>query len=541
MKSKICFLILTFIFVLTFAACGSADPAPAADTTVTTVDTPDTTAEVQDTTEEPLPIVAAGGEIVWLTPSESPAIDNIFENDEATNDILRQIMEGLVWFAPGNVLEPRLAESIDISDDALVYTFNLRRGVYFHDGTPFNAEAVRRSLLRSIDPDNAAQAAFVIEMIDTIEVVDDHTVVITLQFPFAPFLAHMTHPIGFIIAPSAIDEMEAGGRTVTENPIGTGPYIFAYREHGNYTRFVPNPNHWSGSTPAHELVYRVIPDTATRLAMMDVGEGNAMRGLASQVHELYMMPHVDWWRVEGVGLTYIGFQTQAEGPLADARVRRAVTMAINREDILYGVQEGEGIIAVGPVRGGAVMHAPLDVPGLPFDPEAARELLAEAGFPDGFSTTIWTNEGNAVRARITELVQSNLADVGIEVEISILEWGTYLERTSEGLHDMFLLGWSTMTGDSDYGIFPLFHSGEIGAGNRVFFENARVDELLEQGRMAVDHAERDRIYREVTEILVYEAPMIFLFHPDTPVITNGIDGMFFDFTVAPHFANVTLR
>jgi len=253
------------------------------------------------------------------------------------------------------------------------------------------------------------------------------------------------------------------------------------------------------------------------------------------------MHHVDWWRIQTTSLTYIGFQTQQDGPLSDARVRRAITMAINAEDILYGVQEGEGVLAVGPIRGGLVTHAPTDVVGLPFDPDAARELLAEAGFPDGFSTSIWTNEGNAVRARISELVQANLAAIGIELDIQILEWGTYLDQTAAGLHDMFLLGWVTMTGDADYGIYPLLHSGEIGGANRFFYENPVVDALLEEARQSTDGAERDRLYREVVEILVDDAPVIFLFHPDTPVITNGIDGMVFDFTVTPFFFNTTLR
>jgi peptide/nickel transport system substrate-binding protein len=542
MKTKISFLILTLIFVLNFTACGSADPQPAAPVTPETPAAPvETPAVADEDPQEDTPAAAAAeGEVVWVTMSESPSIDTVRENDSATNDLTRQIFEGLTWIHPTRGLEPNLAESIDISTDGLTYTFHLRRGIQFHDGTPFNADAVRMSLLRAIDPEVAAPAAFIIDMINEINVIDDYTVEVIIDFPFAPFLGHMASPIGFIISPAVLEAAEAGGPSVTENPVGTGPFMFVERSHGDFTRITPNPNHWR-NVPNHDVVFRVIPDTATRLAMVDTGEANAMSALASQVHELYMMPHVDWWRIQTNGLTYIGFQTAQDGPLSDDRVRRAITMAINKMDILYGVQEGEGVPAVGPVRGGVVAHAPTDVQGLPFDPEGARELLAEAGFPDGFSTTIWTNEGNATRARIAELVQSNLADVGISLDIQILEWGTYLERTAEGLHDMFLLGWSTITGDSDYGIFPLFHSGEIGGANRFFYDNPRVDELLMEGRRATDPAERDRIYREVTEILVNDAPMIFLFHPDAPVVTNGVDGVMFNFSAAPYFYNARLR
>lgn len=539
-------LILSIIAVLTLvvAACGTAGGDAPADAPPAAAETPATPAETPaDDTAGEVATVGDGREVVWVSMSESPTMDPIVENDSATSDIVSQMAEGLMWFNPANnVLEPLLAESVNIIDDeGVVYQFNLRRGVYFHDGTPFTAEAVVISLNRLLDSDSPGR--FILEMITDVEAIDDHTVNVTIEFPFSPFLAHLTHMVGFIFSPTAL----ASGTPIAENPVGTGPFMLGYRDHGNYTRLVPNPNHWR-AVPQHDVLFRVIPDTATRLAMLDVGEAHAMTALASDVHQLYGMTHVNWWRVPTTSLTYIGFNTAADhpvrgtdNPLADARVRRAITMAINAEDILYGVQEGEGVLAVGPVRGGLVAHAPAGVQGLPFDPDAARELLAEAGFPDGFSTTIWTNYGNAVRARICELVQANLAVIGVDLDIQIIEWAQYLTDTAAGLHDMFLLGWVTMTGDADYGILPLLHSSEIGGGNRTHFSNPAIDALLDEARVATDGATRDRLYHEVVEMLVYEAPMIFLFHPDTPAVTNGIDGLMFDFTVTPFFFNTTLQ
>jgi len=544
-------VILTIVIVLTLvvAACGQggATPEPEAPAPEAPAPAQEAPAEApaEEAEEEETETAEDRGEVVWMTASESPALDPAVENDAATSDITTQMMEGLMWYAPGNILEPLLAESYEVLDGNLRYRFSLRQGVTFHDGEPFNAEAVKISLDRVLDPENAFPGTFIIEMIDYIEVVDNYTVDIVLQFPFSPFTAHLSHQVAFIQSPAAI----AAGTTNT-HPIGTGPFMFAYRVHGDYTRMVPNPNHWR-ATPAHELIFRLIPDAATRVAMINTGDANAFAGVASMVHEFYGMPHIDWWRIQTSSLTYIGFNTDPDTrdgardetsarALADPRVRRAITMAINKMDILHGVQEGEGVVGAGPVRGGLINHAP-NVPGLPFDPDAARELLAEAGFPDGFSTSIWTNYGNPVRARMTELIQANLAVIGIDVDIQIIEWGAYLEDTAAGLHDMFILGWVTMTGDADYGIYPLFHSNEIGGGNRSQYNNPEVDRLLEEARMSVVPAERDRLYQEVTEILIYEAPMIFAFHPDNPVATNGIDGLFVDFTVTPHFFNVTLR
>ena len=550
MKIK-AFLLLAIVTVLmlTLAACGEDAPvqeepaaAPEAPAAQAPPEAPPAAADAdEDEEEEPAVEASDRGEIIMVVGSESPTMDPIVQNDTATRDIVIQLMEGLMWYAPGDVLEPKLAESYTISADAMTYTFNLRQGVYFHDGTYFTAEAVKLSLERLLDPANASPGAFILEMIDEITVVDDYTVDIVLEFPFAPFTAHLTHMVGFIMSPTALEEAAAGGRSIAENPVGTGPFILGYRDHGNYTRLVPNPNHWSGNTPAHDVIFHVVPDPSTRLAMLEAGEANVMGVAAAQLYDLDRMPHVDRVLTETVTLQYIGFQTQQEGPFSDDRVRRAVTMAVNTLDILYGVQEGQGIQAVGPIRAGVVTHAPTDVPGLPFDPDAARELLAEAGFPDGFETTFWISDGGAAGPRIAELVQANLAVIGIDVEIVVLEWGTYLEQTAEGLHDMFLLGWVTMTGDADYGIFPLWHSNEIGAANRFFYDNPVVDDLLERARVSVDSAERDALYREVTEILIYDAPAIFLFHPNSTTGVAGVDGLHINFSVAPFFYGATLR
>jgi len=488
----------------------------------------------------PLYVTAAGrGEVVWLTATEPPTLDPIAQIDSATSVITRQLFEGLMWFTPDNVLEPLLATSYTVSDNGLIYTFNLRQGVYFHDGTPFTAEAVKLSFDRLLDLDNSSPSAFVLEMIDEVVVVDTYIVDIVLGFPFAPFTAHLANHAGFIVSPAAMAEAATGGRTINENPIGTGPFVFAYRVSQDYTRLRPNQNHWR-ATPAHDVIFHVESDSWTRLDMLATGEAHAMQASIFHIFDLEHMPYVDLQRVQSPTMMYIGFQTQQDGPLSDARVRRAITMAINTVDIFYDVREGVGELAVGPVRDGLIAHAPKDVPELPFDPDTAREILAEAGFPDGFSTSIWVSD-SAINWYMAELIQANLAAISISVDIYILEWGTFLEQTTEGLHDMFILGWSTLTGDADYGIFPLFHSGEIGGANRSFYDNPIVDDLLERARTSLDPAERDVLYREITEILVYDAPVIFLYHSDTIVATSGIDGIYFDFTVTPHFFNVTLR
>jgi len=562
---KFSILAVVIAIMLVIGACGTGgDAPPAVDASATTEvqqeaqpagDTADEADEAEDDMDEPAEEVIArddwrdqiaaahsGDEFTWVAMSDPPFLDPIGQNDSASSDINSQMYEGLMAFtaAPDNTLVPMLATGHPtVSADGLVYTFELRQGVTFHNGEPFNADAVRLSMERLLASD--APARFVLEMIDHVEVVSDYVVNIHLEFAFAPFPFHLTHQVGFIIAPAAIAEEEAGGRTVSQNPIGTGPFVLDYRIVGDYSRLVPNPNHWN-AVPEVSVMWRTVPDTDTRIMMLQTGEANALHAQVADIPRLQAMVQSDGVElnlISGATLNYIAFNTQ-RGALADYRVRQAVSMAINRENLLYGLAEGFGTLAAGPITD-LVAYAP-NVDGLPFDPARARELLEEAGFGDGLTLEYWYNTGNAMRARAGELVQDDLRAIGIDINITGLEWGEYLDRTGDGEHDMFYLGWQTMTMDADYGIEPLFHSRLAGrGGNRSFFVNERVDALLEEGATTTSSARRYEVYQEIVEILVYEAPMIFLFFPYLPLATNGLDNAEFTFTGIPRFYNATVR
>ena len=483
------------------------------------------------------------GDVVWLSFSQPWTLDPQMANDVINRDITSQIFEGLMWYAPCNTLKPLLAESYTISEDNLTYTFNLRRGVTFHDGMPFTAIGVKMSFERMFNP-QIGLTHFLSEIIDEIIIVDNYTIQFVLNAPFPAFLAHLTHPSGFIISPAAMLEEVYGGRTIEENPVGTGPFVFAYQILRDYTRITPNPKHWR-STPAHDVVFRVIPNHDLQMAAINGGLAHAFISTSPQIHEHYFIPQADLRSVPTANISYVGFNTGQDWPFNDPRVRRAASMAINKTDIFYNVQRGRGILATGPLRDGLVTHAPTDVQELPFNPEAARELLAEAGFPDGFSTTIWTNEGNITRLHIAESVQADLAVIGIEVEIILVDWVTYIEAMTLGLHDMFVFGWTASMTDANEWITPLFHSDELSdafwSNNRTFYSNPVVDKLIERARLSSDFEYRDEIYREIVEILIYDAPMVFLFHPDALAVTRGIEGMKFNFRLTPFFYDVRLK
>src|SRR5699024_3591059 len=266
---------------------------------------------------------------------------------------------------------------------------------------------------------------------------------------------------------------------------------------------------------------------SSRVAELETGSSHIADLIGpNNISRVQGMAEADALTVPSVSLNYIGINVEKE-PFDDVRVRQAVSMAVNKEEIIEGVYEGVGIPAIGPLAP-LVFGFDEDVSGLDYDVEKSKELLAEAGYEDGFTTTIWSDD-NEERMDTAIAVQSQLDEIGIDVEIEEMEWGAYLERTANGDHDMFILGWSTVTSDADYGLYPLFHSSQHGSpGNRSFLDNEEVDKLLEDARMATDQDERQELYSEVQELLVEEAPMLYLNHGEHLL---GVNDNVKDFTV----------
>lgn len=515
---KFFILFTTALFMLVFTAC-----APVASTDEVVV--PGYQAQTQN-------------ELIWLHASFAPTLDAHRSNDTTSRDVMRTMLEPLMYFAEGNVLTPLLAESYEQLDD-LTWKFTIRQGINFHDGTPFNAEAVKINFERLLNPTNAFPRADFLNMIAEVIVIDDYTIHMITEFPFSPLPAQLTNYAALMISPAAIEMEQSGGLSVAENPIGTGAFKFDSISHGDYIRVVRFDDHWRGVPQLDSIVFRTIPEPATRLAMLETGEAHGINAMLSDVPILEEIPHIQTQSIVTTIFNYIGFNVERP-PLDDVRVRQAITMAINIEDILYGIAEGQGVIATSPIAP-SITHSPTNIETLPFDPERARELLIEAGHEDGFDINIWYNEGNSVRSLISQLVQSNLADIGINVTISSLEWAAYLEATGAGEHDMFVLAWTGGTGDPDIQVHPLFHTDNIGeSGNRSFFSNPLVDALIDEGRREPDYATRSEIYHQLTEILIYEAPVIFLFHPFQPMATNNVENLFIDFSATPDFFRVRL-
>jgi peptide/nickel transport system substrate-binding protein len=458
-------------------------------------------------------------ELIILLQSDVVSLDPHGSNDSPSSNVRTKIYENLVYFNEDMELQPGLATEWEPIDE-LTWEFTLREDVTFHDGTAFTAEAVKANLERVIDPDMASQRAFLFTMLDEITVVDDYTVRISTEFPFAPLLSHLAHDAAGLASPEALEQ--AGYNEV--EPIGTGPFRFVSWEPGDEVILERNEDYWGELPNPERAIFRVVPEESTRLALLEGGDAhiseilqpaNMARVESSEAMELGLFP--------SLSLNYIGFNVEQE-PFDDPRVRQAISMAVDVQAMIDGIVEGAGTRAIGPISEAVVGFHP-DLDPLPYDPDMAAELLADAGLEEGFSTTLWTND-NPTRIAIAEIVQNNLAELNIDVEIEVLEWGAYLDQTAEGLHEMFILGWVTVTGDADYGMYALLHSSNVGApGNRSFYRNERVDELLDQGRRETDPEARVELYHEVQEILIEEAPMLNLYHPQWMVaVADEVEG-----------------
>ena len=514
---------------LFLAACGTG-PSPA------TADPSQTNGEWVQPSNGNGP---AGGnsEVVFLLPSDVVNLDAHRTMDIISLELDRNIFSRLLKYDIDNNLAYDLAIGFE-QIDPLTWVFELRRGITFHDGTPFNAEAAYLNFSRVLDPAFASPRLFVLDVISDVSVLGPYTIQLTTYFPFSPLpntIAHSPH----FISPTAIQEELDGGLTVGQNPVGTGAFMFASRTYGHEIRLVANPDFWLGAPYIDYLTYLVVPEAGTRLALLESGEAHAMQVSPTDAQVLEHIPGIDIQLIDSTRSIFLGFNN-SRPPFDDVRLRQAVAYAIDLDVIIDGILEGFGLRGAGPVSP-VIQAAPIDVVAKPYDMVRARELVLEAD-ADGLVVSFYTNTGNPIQAMILEYVQAQLAQIGIVAELNLVEWGTFLEITAAGIPDMFVHGWSSTTGDADYGIFILFHSSIPGSGgNRFHTNNPALDAILDEARLITDVAARTALYNIAGQMLVDEANAVFLYYPIIPVATQGISGLSVDFNGTSNFQYVRLR
>ncbi|AXF55658.1 ABC transporter substrate-binding protein [Salicibibacter kimchii] len=454
--------------------------------------------------------ISMSGEPVSMDPHES--------NDNQSAKARSLMYETLLNHHPETLeLETTgLAESYEQTDEN-TWVFELHEGVNFHNGEELTADDVVATFDRVLEEERASEAAFLFEMIENVESIDDYTVEFTTEFPFAPLGAHLAHNAAGIMNEAAIEEDNAEEINLDIEGVGTGQFVFEEWNQGDSLTLTKNDDYWRDEANLDSVTFDIVGEDLTRISMLENNETHVadliQPNLVDQVEALDTASLI---AEPSLSLTYVGFNTEKE-PFDDVRVRQAISMAVDNDLLVDGIYDGYGEAAYGPIND-LVFGYDEDLEDIGHDLEEAEELLAEAGYEDGFETTLWMNDDNPVREQTAELIQDQLSDIGVDVSLENVEWGAYLDQTAEGEHDMYVLGWVTVTGDADYGMYSLFHSDNFGApGNRSFYENEEVDELLEDARQEEDEETREELYSDIQEILVDEAPMIYTVFDDLRV------------------------
>lgn len=442
--------------------------------------------------------------------------------DTAVNDfrILMNVYDGLVRYKPGTLeVEPALAESWEVSDDGLEYTFNLRSGVSFHDGSPFNAEAVKFNFDRMLVEDHPYAdtgpfpLSFFFSAISEVEAVDETTVKFTLNEPFAPFLSNLAYPTGLIVSPSAVEEH---GADFGRNPSGTGPFKFVEWQSNTRVVVERNEDYWDGAPALEAVIFRPVTDPNTRVAEMlsggidlltEVPPDNVATFANDAGFEVYEQSTPQIWFL---------ILNAKEGPMADKRVRQAVNYAIDKKSMVENILQGTAVVASGPIPPAFTWAYNEELDPYPYDPEKAKALIAEAGM-DGADVTFLVTEGGSSMLDPVPMgtaIQADLEAVGLNVEIETYEWNTFLGIVNPGLEgkgDMAEMSWTT--NDPDTLPFLALRTDawpDKGGFNSGYYSNPKVDALLEQARTSTDQDERARLYKEMQEIVYDDAPWAFV-------------------------------
>lgn len=469
------------------------------------------------------------------------------------------LFERLVAFAPGSTeIVPALAESWEIADDGLSYTFTLRKGVKFHankDFTPsrtFNADDVLWSFQRQLDPVHPwhklslrgfpyAEAMGLAQLIARVEKLDEHRVRFVLKHPEAPFLANLAMGFASIYSAEYADHLLAAGTPERLNnvPIGTGPFIFERYAKDAQVRFRGNPDYWGGAPKVERLILAITPEPNVRQQRLKAGDCQiALYPRPVDIPALKADPQLQVLELDSLLTAYIGINTR-HPPLDDVRVRQALNLAFDKAAYIraqYG--EGNATPAVAPYPATLWGHDET-LQDWPHDPERARQLLTEAGHADGFALSIWTRPGggptNPNPGIGAQMLQADLAAIGIRSDIRVFEWGELIKRAKNGEHDLVFMGWAGDNGDPDNFLTPNLSCAAAESGeNQAGWCDKAFDALITQARREPEQSKRAALYRQALAIFHEQAPWIALAHPKQfAALRKGVEG----FVLSPMGSN----
>jgi peptide/nickel transport system substrate-binding protein len=480
-----------------------------------------------------------GGTLVIGRPTDAISLDPHRATTAPEVWVYNNIFETLVTLDETMQIRPALAERWERIDDRTL-RFHLRRGVTFHDGSPFNAEAVTFTLERVINPKAPARGRSWLGPVSGATVVDDATVDVHTSSTFGPLINHLT--MVFVVGMVSPDAVRKHGDDFGRNPVGTGPFRFQEWKSNQSITLARNERYWGPKAHLDRVVFRVIPEEGARMIAYDRGDLDVLlRPAPSEMERLRRDRQTQLSESPGLRIVYVGLNT-ATPPLDDVRVRRALAHAIDVTSINRYVVEDAMLPARGVLAPMVFGYRDTRLPErYAFDPERARGLLAEAGWGrgrDGFfaragkplELVFWASEGRDLKDReIAEAVQAQLTSLGVKVTLQRMEFGAYLTalRREKPEFNLFALGWVTMTGDGDFGLYATFHSANHPPHGTQYarYRNAEVDRLLDTARTRLDPAGRKAAYGKALELITNDVVWIPIYQTkETVVLRSHVKG-----------------
>lgn len=447
----------------------------------------------------------------------------------------RQIFNKLVEFERGETkIIPGLAESWDISEDGLVYTFHLRKGVKFHTTKgfaptrDFNADDVVFTFMRQLDkehPYNKVSGGTyeyfdgmgMPDLIEKIEKVDDYTVKFVLKKPEAPMLANLAMDFASVFSAEYADNLMAAGtpEVIDQDPVGTGPFQLVAYQKDAVIRYKANPDYWAGKAPIDDLVFAITPDASVRYQKLKAGECHVMPyPNPADIEAMGKDADVNLMQKEGLNVGYLAYNALTP-PFDNPVVRKALNKAINKQAILDAVFQGAGKVAKNPIPPTIWSYNDAVVDDA-YDPVAAKKMLEDAGVKD-LTTKIWAmpvqRPYNPNARRMAEVIQADWAKVGVNAEIVSYEWGEYLKRSKDKDRDgAVLLGWTGDNGDPDNFLAVLLGCDGVGGSNRAQWCYQPFEDLIQKAKVVADPAERTKLYEEAQVVFKEQAPWATIAH-----------------------------
>ncbi len=476
-----------------------------------------------------LPLVYAQGTVRIAQSLAQTSLNPAESSGLADATVIRTMFEGLVGFDETLEVVPELATSWEVGDDATTYTFQLREGVSFHDGTPFNAEAAKAYFDWALEPEGiGSRGRSALAGVESVEVLSPNELRFTLAAPNSAFLFNLALSNSRIASPTSLDEY---GNDVGRNPVGTGPFRFVEWQDGVRVVVEAFEDYWGEPAQVDGLEFLIVTNAATRVAQLQSGEVQFIEALPSQLIEpLEAAPNLEILVQESTFARTFQMNT-SRPPFDDVRVRQALNYAVDKEQLINVVFRGYGTVMTSPIPETVFGYAPQDP--YEYDPERARQLLAEAGYGDDLSFDVLTFTGDEYSAA-GQVLQQFFSAIGVEMRLDPAERGALNDQiflpVEENPTQAALVGASTATGDADRALTVSFsrQSWPPDSNNWSFYENAEVESLIQEGRTTVDQDERAAIYARAQEIIWDDAPWVFLYSPNTIAgQVSGLEGVYY--------------